>query len=804
MERFHDGGEGTQALRRWGGRGARLGVWAGLAMLLAQPLARSKPVAAPDDRFGRLPLLFEQQGAEADGAFFCHSPGFGLVLRPTEVRVGFSSAPSTNCRGRGSPADSAIPEAPLTSVRIGLKGASPAAKARGQDPSSTQVNYLVGNDPGQWQVGVPTFGRVRFEAVYPGIDVVYYGTQRQLEYDFVVQPGTCADAICLEFEGGGALRVDADGDLMLDAGGRAVRFKKPVAYQEKDGQRREVPSWYRLDDAVPGRVRFGLGDHDAGLPLVIDPVLAYGTYLGGTGFDRAWSVVVDAAGCAYVAGETYSRDLPVTNAFAPAFSGTVIGSVAPRDAFVAKLGPGGTNLLFATYLGGLGDDVAFDLALDREGNIWLTGATYSSNFPTTLDALQPGLHPTVWYGSEYDAFVTRLGAGGSNLLYSTFLGGSGNDNGLSLAVDPDGQVVVAGFTTYPDFPTVGPVSAYSGGGSDAFVAKLTADGRSLIYSVFLGGVGPDHAENLAVDPAGQPVVVGWTYSSDFPVTNALQPQYLGDGAEGFITKLSADGQSRLFSTFLGGSGDDFIYGVALDTATNVYVTGSTTSTNFPTLSGLSATNSGGSDVFVAKLDAGGTHLIYSTYVGGDTSDEAWGIAVDGSNTAWVAGHTLSTNFPTAQPLQAASGGADDGFLFALDPSGTVLGFSTYLGGGFSDEPLALTLDAAGSAYVVGISYSTNFFPAGSLPAFQSAPAGLGDAFVLKLLAGSARLRVELSGGRLMFQWPTALSGFELQSTDALGDPTRWQTVPEARVVDGDEYHVTLPASGAQNWFRLWR
>jgi len=466
----------------------------------------------------------------------------------------------------------------------------------------------------------------------------------------------------------------------------------------------------------------------------------------------------------------------------------------------------GTHLVFATYLGGTGDDVAFDLALDSGGNVWLTGATYSTNFPTTPGALWTDIHTTTQFGSVYDAFVTKLSADGSTLQYSTFLGGKGNDNGLSLAIDPEDNVLVAGFTqSNDDFPIVGVSSAYGGGSFDAFVTKLAGDGSQLLYSRFLGGDGQDRIESLAVDATGQAVVAGWTAAGDFPLTNAVQSKFQGGGADGFVAKLSADGVELRFSTYLGGTKDDKLYGVALDAQGNVYVTGYTFSTDFPTNQALVSTNAGGSDVVVAKLDASGTNLLYSTYLGGKRNEEGWSLAVDGFGGAWVAGYTASTNFPTVNPIQAEPGGVDDAFLIALSPGGTVLDFSTYLGGTNSDEALTMTLDPSGGVYVAGVTYSTNFAALMDGQSLQRTNAGRGDAFILKLSGVPARLRAELTGvNQVNLYWPKHLAGFVLETAETQAAPFGWRTVPAVPVVVGNECTVALPASALQSYFRLRR
>jgi hypothetical protein len=789
----------AQGVRRPPGRSLGPGT-VGAAMMLVLacvcPLARSGPPPTLDEAFGRLPLLFEPGAPDRSAAFVCRSLGYRLALQSAAVRIELPSAGGSRTKGRDSGPPRSVAGLPPATLTMRLSGANPDARGTGLEQLPTKVNYLLGNDPSQWRVEVPTFARVRFAAVYPGIDVVYYGNPQHLEYDFVVQPGARPEAIGLEFDGAEALSLNEAGDLLVTVGGQTIRFRRPSAYQEGDGGRDRVRSGYRLEAAR--RVRLDLGEYDPHRVLIVDPVLVYGAHLGGGRFDRAWSVVVDTAGSAYLAGETYVPEL-----HPPA-----VGSERPMDVFVAKLDPAGTNLIFRTFLGGVGDDVALDLALTPAGEIWLTGATLSKDFPISADALYPSLHATDQFGSVYDAFITRLSANGSSLRYSTFLGGAGNDNGISLALDGEGNVLVAGFTeSNDDFPTSGVATKYGGGSSDAFVTKLAADGSQLLYSLFLGGNNSDRAEAIAVTAAGEAVVAGWTASGDFPVTtNALMPEYRGSPADGFITKLSADGATRIFSTYLGGDKDDRIQGLALDALDNVYVTGYTASQNFPTNQALVSTNAGNNDAFVAKLEARGTNLLYSTYLGGKAADEGWSVAVDDAGRAWVVGYTYSTNFPTVDPVQTDPGGtADDAFVCALDAAGANLIFSSYLGGTFSDEALAVALDRRGSAYVTGVTYSTNFPGLADLPGLPATNAIAGDAFIVKLFPGTARLRAELSGAdQVTLYWPADLTGFKLEAADVLGDAAVWVTVPGAPIVILGEYAITLPATAGRSYFRLRR
>jgi len=470
--------------------------------------------------------------------------------------------------------------------------------------------------------------------------------------------------------------------------------------------------------------------YDRTHPLVIDPVLSYSTYLGGSGNDFASGIAVDAAGNAYVTGSTDSTNFPTT---AGAFAG-VTGS---SDAFVTKLDPSGSTLVYSTYLGGSGDDVARGIAVDASGNAYVTGQTSSPDLPTA-NAFQPvfvGGPADLGPAGPYDGFVTKLDSTGSTLLYSTYLGGNDADVSFAVAVDASGNAYVAGWTRSSDFPTTpGAFAVSRTGADDAFVAKLDPTGSALVYSTFLGGsnniktANPlDTGRAIAVDGSGSAYVTGYTYSSDFPTTAGAFQTIFGSGAFGhvaFVTKLDPAGSALVYSTFLGGtSGIDEGLGLAIDAGGNAYVTGVTLSSDFPTTPGAFQSVSGGArDAFVTKLNPAGSLLVYSTYLGGGKHDLASAIAVDAAGNAFVAGTTgpledgCNSSFPctddfptTAGAVQPVYGGGfRDAFLATLDSSGSALIFSTYLGGSGNDSGIGIALDSGANAYIAGATASSNF------------------------------------------------------------------------------------------------
>ena len=631
-------------------------------------------------------------------------------------------------------------------LRMKLVGANVHAKVSGLDELQGKSNYFIGTDPKKWRTNVANYAKVKYRDVYPGVDLVYYGNQRQLEYDFVVHPGADPSQIALDVGAGLALperapqaaplRVDRNGDLVVGTDGGEVIFHKPVVYQQNDdGNRRPIEARYVLStpqSAIDNRqstISFNLAPYDRRRPVVIDPVLAYSTYLGGgTEHDRGSGIAVDASGNAYVTGETGSSDFPTT----PGTFQTTYGRSV--DVFVGKLNATGSALMYSTYLGGSGTEVGGGIAVDASGNAYVTGyasgtETSPPDFPTTAGAFQ------TTYGGQADAFVSKLNATGSALMYSTYLGGSGTEVGGGIAVDASGNAYVAAYTFSPDFPTTpGAFQATYGGGRDAFVSKLNAAGSALLYSTYLGGRGLDEGDELAIDGSGNAYVTGYTESSDFPTTpGAFQATY-GGGGDAYVSKLNAAGSALLYSTYLRGSGFDHGVGIAIDASGNAYVTGATFSSNFPTTPGALQTTYGSG--FVSKLNATGSALLYSTYLGGSNYyDAGAGIAVDASGNAYVTGSTESSNFPTTPgAFQTVSAGGIDAFVSELNAEGSALLYSTYLGGSGGAQGSGIAVDAAGNAYVTGDTGPD--FPT-TPGAFQTTCGWDRDAFVAKISFAAA-------------------------------------------------------------------
>jgi RHS repeat-associated protein len=706
------------------------------------------------DAYGKLPLSFETNRGQTDWRvkFVSRGQGYSLFLTGTEtvlaLRRGRNSGPAGQSgsapRTRAPDVEKESTAAPSV-LRMSLSGANPAPQVEGIDELTGKANYFIGNDPKKWRTNVPTYEKVRYRDVYPGVDLVYYGNQRQLEHDFIVAPGANPSSITLNFSGAEKFSLDSQGRLILGVKEGEVRFEKASIYQELDGIRAEISGGYVLKGER--KVGFQVAAYDTSRPLIIDPVLVYSTYLGGSVGDAGYGIAVDAAGNAYVTGFT-GGNFPTTGG-APQ---TTFGGTAPyTDAFVTKLNSTGTALVYSTYLGGSGNDEALGIAVDSSGNAYVTGDTLSSDFPTTPGAFQMTYGGCVGLnGCVSDAFVTKLNPLGTGLLYSTYLGVG--DVGRGIAVDALGNAYVTGetfsITTAPSttvslFPTTAGafqtacIPGTFGCASTAFVTQLNPVGTALLYSTFLGD--SSFGYGIAVDAAGNAYVTGRTGSVSFPTTSGAFQTTLGSGSTAFVTKFNSTGSALVYSTYLGAGGDEGD-GIAVDSSGNAYVAGSTASVNFPTTVGAfqPACNFGFygcNSVFVAKLNplaSGAASLVYSTYLGGGGLDVGRGIAVDSSGNAYVTGSTNSGSFPTtAGAYQTTLNGSRNAFVTMFNSTGATLVYSTFLGGFIFDEGRGIAVDALGNTYVTGLTESVDF-PTTS-GAFQTNPLNNNEnAFVAKI------------------------------------------------------------------------
>lgn len=684
---------------------ASVALWfAALGRASATPsAARAALGAASELRFETNVGQFDQRAR-----YVARGRSFALLLT--------ADGPTLALHRRAASSESKHSEDAPAIVTMKIKGAA-AVEPLGVDPLPGRSSYFVGADRASWRANVQTYGRVRYTAILPGIDVEYYGARgRELEYDFTLAPGVAPSALELELEGVSRIQLSCTGQaiLQLPDGSKLIK-ERPVAYQSKDGRQVSVPVRYALRE---GGIGFVLGAYDSALPLVIDPVLTYSTYYGGSSFDQANAIAADTAGNMYIVGYTASTLFPTSSPEQPTHGG---GSY---DAFVLKLSPTGSTVLYATYLGGSGADIAYAVAADGAGNAYIAGLTNSPNFPVA-SAFQSSA------GGSQDAFVTKLDANGSAIVYSTYLGGAQDDYARGIAVTSAGAAYLVGTTFSNNFPKVSPLQATLSGTYDAFVTELTPAGSALAYSTYLGGSGTEYGNAIALDTMGNAYVVGSTTSSNFPTANARQVAFSGGGTDAFLSKLNLAGSGLVYSTYLGGSSADEALGVSVTQGTAVVV-GDTSSLDFPIASAAQQVPGGKNhtDAFITRFDPSGTALLYSTYWGGTGNDSALAVATDSSGDAYVAGQTDSSDLPLEQPIvgQESYRGAVDAMIAALNPSGTRFVYASYLGGSAADGAVGIAV-ALGTTYVAGNTLSSDFPKVA--PVFNSL-VGSQDSFVSTL------------------------------------------------------------------------
>ena len=701
--------------------------------------ARLRPIV-PAERtrlaanFGNLPLSFEPNQGQTDAAvkFLSRNSQYNLYLTPGEAvfTLPVKSSPKNPTRSaiRGK-------HSQMTSeavLRMEIRGANPAAKVTGDHSLAGHTNYLIGRDASKWVRDVPQYARVNYQDVYPNVDLTFYGQQRQLEFDFVVKPGADPASIALGIEGAKKITTD-NGDLVVASAAGDLRVHKPVAYQKQGEQRQSVDARF----VVKGTdVALAVGAYDRSRELVIDPTIAYGTYLGAGSEDDGSAIAVDSTGAAYITGQTASSGFPLKGTVNAPLVGSLRGTF---DAFITKLSADGTALVYSTFFGGTGTDSGNAIAIDGTGQAYIAGSTNSSDLPIVGTPLK-GVA-----GGNLDAFVAVLNPAGNTLIYSTYIGGVNDDVGNGIAVKGSVIYVVGSAgsdqTSFPILLPSGSIlqGTFKGGTmgtgvipTDGFVTKIDLSNAANDASVFLGGTANDEATGVGVDASGNAYVTGVTLSTDFPTASPFQSSCNGcpNQEDSFVTEITADFKGYGYSTYLGGSGGDDASQVVADSAGNAYVVGVTNSTNFPT-NGTNAafktTLASGStgNAFVTVVKAGGSSLLYSTYLGGGGLDTGLAIALDASNppNVFVTGQTSSTNFPTVNPTQSANAGGNDAFVSEINPnvSGTgSLLFSTYLGGtADEDHFLAGIAVSNGNFYVTGDTQSLNSSTVTNFPAILS-------------------------------------------------------------------------------------
>ena len=680
-------------------------IAAAVALAAAPAWALPGGARSNEARYGSLPLQFVQ--SDKPGSYLARGRGYGLGV----TRRG---AVLTLVRGGSG---NQGPQA----VSFGMRtvGSNPVAVVAASGKLPGTVSSFVG-DRSQWRVGMPAYATVRVGQVYPGIDLVYTGNQRQVEYDFVVEPGADPSRICLAFVGLQGSSLERDGGLRMATRLGELRKSRPTLYQVIDGKRVQVAGGFRQ---VPGRVGeygFQVGSYDRSRRLVIDPVFEYATFSGAGGADVGGGIAVNAAGEAYFTGNTASGGYPVT---AGAFDVTYNLNT---DAFVTKLNAAGSAQVYSAFLGGAGPDDGVGITLDDTGAAYVVGRTASPNFPTNAGAVQ-----SAFGGGLTDGFITKVDPSGASLAFSTFLGGSGDDGCTAIAVSPNHAPYVTGYARSNNFPvTAGAFDTSWNGHYDAFVAVLTPNGGSLVGSTFLGGSAEDSGMGIGLID-NVPIISGYTESPQFPTSQgAFQTARLGP-SDAFCARFTADLTGAQYVTLVGGSGADIGAGMAINAAQEPAFTGYTESADFPVQAGsYQTTLKGVRDAIVVQVANNGLTLKGSSYLGGDAADEGHAIVLD-SQAYVVAGTTGSSNFPiTLGAAQPAFKGGSDAFVTRMVAPCTGVPYSTFVGGAQQDEGNGLAIDTAGAVYLSGTTLSPGF-PV-TIGAFQTTIGGSSDAYVVKL------------------------------------------------------------------------
>lgn len=741
--------------------GAALSVLA-LAALIG---ARAAPQAMPTpnehqvaDAYLKLPLSFIPNAGQTDPSvrYFAHGAGFSFYFTDEKAVLAFVGQPADEKKRRGMV------------LNLRFVGATSAARATAHRPLAGQVSYFRGSDPAKWQAGLPTYEEVVYRELWHRIDLRFRGTNGRLKYEFALRQGASPQDIRLAYGGAKHLSVTNDGALLIHTPYGALTDARPRSWQRIDGRTVPVETRYVVEGSSYG---FALGAHDPRYPLVIDPGLAYSTFLGGSAADVGRSITLDDDGNAYVTGDTRSLDFPTrSGAFDTSFNGV-------SDAFVTKLNDQGSAIVYSTYVGGSGLDLAQGIAVDDRGNAFVAGFTNSSDFPTTPGAFQqtdPGPGPSP---EGDDGFVTKLSPSGKKLVYSTYLGGAGEDTANGIAVDEGGNAYVGSAGATSSFPTTpgafqetdpGPTPTACPDpnapdpadclvllGQDVVASKLNPSGSALVYATYLGGSSRDILNSMTADEEGHFYAAGATDSTNFPTTpGAFQPTdpqpvppgpstQPESGPDGFVAKLNRSGSGLVYSTYLGGTGGapggtgEGIEGVGVDRVGHAFATGRTDSAfDFPTTPGAWDTtyNGGSNDAFVSKFNVSGSALVYSTYLGGSGTEEGgrFRVALNPEGSAYITSLTNSTDFPTTPgAFQTVLAGNFDVYVTVLNPVGSGLAYSTYLGGSGADISNSIAVDGRAQAYVTGRTSSANFPITGG--AFDTTFNGGGrDVFVTKL------------------------------------------------------------------------
>jgi hypothetical protein len=726
--------------------------------LIARPPARVETSVLPKQAsaffhcFDNLPFYFVESrnlGEEQAKYVLQRSEGT-VVFAPEEIIYQFVSVRKNSASSRQ--------ERKLVRENLNLRflGANHELKLDGLEESEAKFNIFRGSDPSRWISGMPSYLKIVYRELYPGIDLIVFGKSGRLKNEYLIKAGADVGQIRWKYEGAREIHINKNGQLVVEMANGVLIEDQPLSYQWIDGRRIDIRSEFiRLSGNNYG---ISVEKFDKRRELVIDPGLEYSTYLGGNGQEEGFRIAVDSQGNAYITGYTSSANFPLT---AGAYD-TTINNV---DVFVVKMNSTGTGIVFSTALGGSNDEEGHGIAVDGSGNVYVTGWTNSTDFPVTPGAFDTTYNAGAadWY---HDAFVTKLNSSGTALLYSTYLGGKYNDSAYAgIVVDSNKNAYVAGYTSSSNFPTTsGAFRTSLSGHGDAFITKLNSTGTALVFSTYLGGSvggnGDDGAGGIAIDSSGNVYVTGDASSTDFPTTTgAYDRTYTGGARDVFIAKLNTSGTGLIYSTYLGSSGYDSVWGLAIDCFGNAYVAGETDHADFPTTAvAFDTTYNGGTrDGFIAKINPSGSSLLYSTFLGGKDNDYCLAIAVDSIGNAFVTGNTFSDNFPsTLGAYDTSWNGYSDAFISKLNPQGTTLLYSTYLGGGpdgssdgfYGDIGRSIAINGISFLYVTGKAYKN--FPTTSGAYDTSYNEGSFDAFVAKI--SSSLMKNDFNGDG----WPDIL------------------------------------------------
>lgn len=809
-----------------GGRGQRPTDHFAQGYQLAGAPPRAEPAGAriqADLNFGRMPLYFIPNKGQIEGAaayyiqgkdktlYFCDE-GLTFVLREQTTRGSKEKMlDSKNPALVAGPAESEKPGRSWT-VKLDFVGANTSVRPQGRDETGAVISYFKGPEK-DWKTGLPSYSKIAYRELWPGIDLVFSGNMNELKYEFVVKPGADPSLIRLRYRGAEKVAIDKYGRLEVTTPVASFKDGVPIAWQETAGGKKDVSLAYDL--AIKTAIdepdfSYGLkvGAYDPALPLVLDPVvIVYCGYIGGSSGDNGYGIAVDRWGCAYLTGYTQwpGTTFPVKVGPDLTFNGW------DNDSFVAKVKADGSGLVYCGFIGGAdyGVDYAWGIAVDASGCAYISGETQSTqaSFPVTVG-------PDLTHSGGADAYVAKVNADGTRLVYCGYIGGTSGDWGREITVDSSGCAYVVGITdsTETSFPVrSGPDLSFNGTtAGDAFVAKVRADGTGLVYCGYIGGSSGDAGQGIAMDSSGCAYVSGTTYSSEatFPVIVGPCLTHNG-GADAFVAKVKADGTGLIYCGYVGGSDNENVGGIAVDGSGCAYLTGSTrsTETSFPVTVGPDLTYNGGDpnnfeygDAFVAKIKSDGSGLVYCGYIGGSKLDAGEGIAMDGSGCAHLAGFTYSTEatFPVSAGPDLTYNGDGDAFIAKVKANGTGLIYCGYLGGTVSEEGHRIAVDGASCAYVTGYSSS----PEASFPVTVGPDLTLNggcDVFVAKIKMISGWLRVTSpnggekwpAGSKHPINWESSFATGHVRIFYSSNSGQKWTTVAPGTLNDG-RYFWTVP------------